>query len=132
MPRILVVDDEKDVRLLLRDMLLSEGHKTVDIAGSADEALRWFESAEAVPDLTLMDQRMPGKSGLEAIREILALRPEARILVISADATIRDRWQEAGATGFIEKPVDWKQLRRAIEQALPGAPVSVDADEDTG
>ncbi len=68
-----------------------------------------------------MDHRMPIKNGFEATREILAMDPSAKILVISADPRIADQVLRIGAAGFIEKPFELVLLLQTIEWILSKA-----------
>jgi len=100
--KVLIVDDNKAVRLLLRDYL----------PASADEVYECDNGAEAVtlykqlrPDWVLMDQDMPLTDGLTAIRMIISRYPEAKICMVTAfnDPALRSEALEAGASGFVVK-----------------------------
>lgn len=92
MPSVLIVDDELDIRLLARALIRRAGG--LSVAGEAttgEEAIdRW---RELHPDVIVMDNRMPGMSGLDAARRILAEAPDQRIILFTAfkdDAVERD------------------------------------------
>lgn len=117
--RILIVDDEEENREFLREMLTSLGF-AVQEAGNGTECLEKAE--EWIPDLVLMDLRMPGMDGLEATR---ALRRHTRlggipIVMITAAAFPEDRAQaeEAGCNAHLAKPVTFEALLSALERLL--------------
>lgn len=120
MARILVIDDESNIRLMLKLALVHVGH-TVETAADGYEGLELFQEG-ASWDLVLLDQRMPGLEGLEVLREIRGRVPAARIIMITAFGTI-DLATEAmalGATNFLRKPFTVDTLRGAVDAALAG------------
>jgi signal transduction histidine kinase len=114
--RILVVEDQEDVRRLLCDLLEADGHEVLE-AGGAAAALRILELEQARPRLMVTDLVMPGLSGQELIRRAMALVPELRVLVISGYSE-----QQCGrADGFLRKPFNPDQLKREVKRLLqPG------------
>ncbi len=80
MAKVLIVDDEADVRAMLRQMLERAGHRVVEAADGV-EALERYRADR--PDLTITDILMPNRSGLAAILEIRNLDPEAPVIAIS-------------------------------------------------
>ncbi len=123
MGRIFVVDDEVYLQDLYGDLLTMVGHDIIDTAFNGEEAVLKFEAMGKKPDLTIMDHRMPIKSGVNATKEILSLDPAARILFISADVSQENVVQQIGAIGFLEKPFPMERLFKVIDKALllPGA-----------
>ena len=122
MASIFLVDDEPYIQELYRDLLERTGHKVVEIAYNGEEAVLKFELFKDKPDLTIMDHRMPIKNGYEATREILAMDPSAKILVISADPTVSDKVLRIGAAGFIEKPFEMVLLLETIDWIVSQPP----------
>ncbi len=124
MSRILVVDDDPDIRLLLRLELSAEGHEIVE-AGDGQQALDLH--ADSSPDLLLLDMMMPVLDGWGVLR---ALDPAsaAPVVVITALASEGDRHVvellELGAIDVISKPFDPGWLVRLVDAVL-----MVDADE---
>jgi len=117
--RILVVDDEPDVHVLLEKMLGSQGY-TVDAAYSADEAFKVMEANR--PDLIILDLMMPATSGLtmlERIREDDNLR-DILVLIVSARDEQSDRIEglSHGADDYVSKPFHLRSLVRKIEHML--------------
>lgn len=113
--RLMIIDDHPVVRAGLTSMLSTQpGIEVVGSAAGALEALALLETL--APDVILMDLRMPGMSGLEAIRAINA-RPDApRIIVLTSFDTDEDIYQSvgAGAQGYILKDTPQEQLLEAI------------------
>lgn len=121
MARILVVDDESNIRLMIKLALTASGHE-VEGAPDGNEGLEKFGDGTHY-DLVLLDQRMPGLQGLEVLRAMKAKAPKARIIMITAFGTV-DLATEAmtsGATDFLRKPFTTEILRGAVESALHDA-----------
>jgi two-component system chemotaxis response regulator CheY len=118
MARILVVDDAAFMRKVLGDALRAGGHEVVGEAADGVEALA--RVAELHPDLTTLDITMPEKDGLATLRELMALAPDARVVIVSALGQ-ESKVLEAiklGARDFVVKPFDAERLLGAIEKAL--------------
>jgi DNA-binding response OmpR family regulator len=124
MARVLVVDDESNIRLMVRIALQASGH-VVEVAADGAEALAKFAYG-AGWDLVLLDQRMPGMEGLEVLEEMRRRAPAARVVMITAFGTIdlATSAMRAGATDFLRKPFTTHILRGAIQAALEDAPVA--------
>lgn len=123
MADLLVVDDEVYIQDLYFSLLQLAGHRVVDSAFNGEEAVEKFKGLSPAPDLVIMDHRMPVKNGVDATREIRALDPNAKVLVISADATVGRRAVDAGALAFLEKPFSMDILFRTIEACLSAPPL---------
>lgn len=113
--RVLIVDDHFMVRIGLAGSLAEE--VDIEVVGEArdgDEALRAFRKHS--PDITLLDGRMPGRHGVEVLREMRALRADAKIILLSVDDTDEDfhRALQAGANGYVTKALPRKDLLAAI------------------
>lgn len=119
--RILITDDHPVVREGLAGMLAGQpDFEVVGMAADGDTAITLHYSLS--PDVTLMDLRMPGLDGVDAIEAIKAQRPSAQILVLTtydSDADIV-RAIEAGATGYLLKDTPREELFRAIRAAAKG------------
>ena len=130
MARILIIDDESNIRMMLRLALQHVGH-SVETAADGPEGLEKFGpgGATAAWDVVLLDQRMPGMEGLEVLREMLRRDPDARILMITAFGTIdlAEEALRAGAKDFLRKPFTVDVLRGAVQAALQAAPAREEA-----
>jgi two-component system response regulator NreC len=119
--RLLLVDDHEVVRSGLRMLLESAGGvEIVGEAGTAREALE--KVSEIRPDVVIMDIGLPDMTGIEAAREIKALRPETSIvaLTIHEDQEYFFKMLEAGATGYVPKRAAPEELLTAVEAAAAG------------
>jgi len=119
--RVLVVDDDPGFRELLAFVVrVDTAAEVVGQAGDGDEAVRLAE--ELLPDLVLMDLRMPKLNGFEATRRIAARVGNAEILVISSTTEPGDvaRALEAGAAGFLPKDRVVAELPELVAQFRPG------------
>jgi two-component system, chemotaxis family, chemotaxis protein CheY len=102
--RIVIVDDEPDLRLLLRTMLhLDHRIQIAGEAGDGDEALARYE--ELQPDVVVLDQRMPVMSGLEVAERILAHHPDQRVILFTAflDETTTAKARALGIASVMAK-----------------------------
>lgn len=112
---VLIVDDHPIFRKGLRALLASQPElRLAGEATSGSEAVRL--AAELRPDLILMDLHMPGGDGVQAIRQIVAARPESRILVVTMfdDDESVFAAMRAGARGYVLKDTDDEELCRAL------------------
>ncbi|MCB0879794.1 MAG: response regulator transcription factor [Thermoleophilia bacterium] len=108
--RVLVVDDDEDIRVSLRRALALDGHDVlqVEAAEPALELLRDDPSIEVV----VLDRGLPGIDGLEACRRIRSAELDVAVLVLTALGTVRDRVDglDAGADDYVVKPFDIDEL----------------------
>ncbi|MEX2462576.1 MAG: response regulator [Paenibacillaceae bacterium] len=112
--KILVVDDTSFMRKMAADCLKQYGHIVIGEAINGRDGIQKYK--ELQPDIVMMDLNMPEMSGIEAIKEILQINPEAIILVCSASNQqdeIEDAL-EAGARGYLSKPFNSDHLNDAI------------------
>jgi two-component system nitrogen regulation response regulator NtrX len=119
-PRILVVDDESDIRSTLREVLSDEGYE-VDLAGDAAQARAARGRAE--PDVVLLDIWMPDTDGITLLREWQAAGPlPCPVVMMSGHGTVETAVEATrlGASDFVEKPLSIAQLLRVVERALAG------------
>lgn len=112
--KILIVDDNREMRGLIRT-IIGEGASEFVECADGQEAVTTYESER--PDWTVMDVAMGAMDGLTATRLIKAKHPEARIMVVTQhqNPALRERAQQAGATGFLLKE-DLLELRSAFER----------------
>ena len=120
--KILVVDDEPQIRRVMRVALSSQGYQIAE-ARSGEEALNKFR--EFLPDLVLLDLNMPGMGGLEACRAIRA-GSDVPVIILTIRNTENDKVEalDAGADDYVTKPFSMKELLARIRAALRRAPTS--------
>ncbi len=118
-PKILIIDDELNLRRSLAIGLKLEGFET-EAVGTADDALEML--AGRAFDLVLVDLMMPGVHGLELARRIRQLHPTVRIVLTSAYHLSERQMAQAdcGAIGFVPKPYDIDDLSRFLHTKLAG------------
>lgn len=117
--RILVVDDEKDVRSMIQDVLTSAGY-TVETASDGAEAIEAFDRQR--PDLVLLDMIMPKMSGLETFDAFLLRPPLIRVVLVtgySQDGKAREIMRK-GVAAFLQKPFEADDLLRVVRRVLDG------------
>ncbi|RLT45455.1 MAG: DNA-binding response regulator [Chloroflexi bacterium] len=119
--RVLLVDDHEVVRMGLR-LVLDEtpGVRLIAEAANADEALVCCQQLQ--PDVVIMDIRLPGRSGIQACREITRRWPVIRVVMLSSfiDDDLLAEAIEAGASGYVTKNVGTGELVRALEAVRQG------------
>lgn len=116
MSRILLIDDEEAILRVMSMSLRSDGHEVMT-ALSGEEGIKVFQ--EASPDLVLTDIKMPGMDGIDVLKNVKEIQPDAEVIIITGHGDI-DNAIEAlkfGASDFINKPVRNDVLTVAIERA---------------
>jgi len=118
--KILIVDDEKLIRWSLRQRLTEWGLEVAE-AETAQEALRTAQ--EELPDMVMLDMRLPGANGLDVLEELKKTWPELPVVMITAYGVIDDAVtaMRKGAYDFITKPIDYAKLSSAVKNALESA-----------
>ena len=116
-PKILVVDDESSHRQMIKAVLSAEGYDIKE-AVDGNEAVKAVE--EKFHDLILMDIRMPGLSGIEALQKIKDLSPGIPIIIMTAYASVNTAIEalKAGAYDYLTKPLDIEELKILVAKAL--------------
>jgi two-component system chemotaxis response regulator CheY len=114
---ILVVDDSGYARRIMRKTLESARHNVLEADGGMAAIEAYYLHH---PDVVLLDLTMEDLGGLEVLKQLRQMNPEARVIVVSADvqATTEGIVREAGATAFLGKPVAPEDLHRAIQSAI--------------
>lgn len=128
MGRILVADDEPNMRLTLAAILRAEGYR-VD---TAENGIRAVQQCQQTPyDVILMDIRMPGLDGVAAFRELRTYQHTTRMIFMSAYGLddLKQMALEEGAIAFLDKPLDIDKVIRLIQEAYEIAILVVAADE---
>jgi response regulator NasT len=116
-PRVVIAEDEAIIRLDLKELLEEEGYDVVGETGRGDQAIDLVR--ELVPDLVILDIKMPGLDGLSAARQIAGERIAA-VLVLTAfsQRELVEQARDAGALAYLVKPFQKHDLIPAIEVAL--------------
>jgi len=111
--KILVIDDEKNIRLTLRDILEDDGHIVLE-AGSGEDGIEILKKENA--DLVLLDIRLPGMDGIEVLKAIRELDESLDVIMISGHATVGTAVDalRIGAYDFLEKPLSLARVKLAI------------------
>ncbi|WP_457556133.1 response regulator [Candidatus Pyrohabitans sp.] len=116
MAKILVVDDAAFMRMMLKNILGKNGHQIVGEAQNGAEGVEKYR--ELRPDVVTMDIIMPEVNGIEAVKKIMSIDPEAKIVMVSAlgqEAMVKEAL-EAGARDFIVKPFKESKVLEVIEK----------------
>src|ERR1700692_1720093 len=118
---ILVADDDRAIRMVLNQALARLGHD-VRMTGNAATLWRWVADGEG--DLVITDVIMPDENGLDLIPRIKKLRPELRVIVMSAQSTLMTavKATERGAFEYLPKPFDLRELVSLVERARSAPP----------
>jgi len=113
--RILVVDDERSLLKLYQKELQEEGHE-VRTAVNAQEAIEYFRRER--PDLVVLDIRLPGMDGLEAIGHFMSIDRGVPVVFNTAYPSFRDNFLSWIADAYVDKSSDLGELKRTIKNLL--------------
>jgi len=119
--KLLLVDDSGLARRSMRAMLEANGYDVVEAEDGIGALERYFLEK---PDVVLLDLVMKGMYGLDVLTKLRELDASACVIVVSADvqSSSQRMVEEAGASGFLNKPVDRQQLLDVVHTALEGRP----------
>jgi two-component system, response regulator, stage 0 sporulation protein F len=115
MKRILVVDDDEAIRTLLKEELEEEGYEVI-VASNARDALKLVEQ-EAL-DLVVLDIRMPGMDGLEALPRVLGLKPGLPVILNTAYAQYKESFMSWAADAYVVKSSDLGELKEKVRELI--------------
>ena len=118
MAKILIVDDAAFMRMMIKDILTKNGYEVVAEAASGVEAVELYKSHQ--PDLVTMDITMPEMDGIEAVKQIKAVNPAAKVIMCSAmgqQSMVMDAIK-AGANDFIVKPFQADRVLEAVKKIV--------------
>ncbi|WP_246944502.1 response regulator [Bacillus sp. AK128] len=116
--KILIVDDQFGIRILLNEVFQKEGYQTFQ-AANGYQALEIVDKHS--PDLVLLDMKIPGMDGIEILKRMKAVDQEIRVIIMTAYGEL-DMIQEAkdlGAITHFAKPFDIDEIREAVKKHLP-------------
>ncbi len=115
---VIIADDLKFIKLVLRQLVEKAGFRVVGEASNGEEAVELYQDKR--PDVVLMDITMPKMDGLTALKKILELDPEAKIIMCSAlgQQSLIVQALQLGAKDFIVKPFREERVITAIKHVL--------------
>lgn len=118
MGKILLIDDAQFARMVLRTMLEDRGYEICGEAENGREGIEKFKQLK--PDLVLCDIRMNEMDGRDCLRAIMSENPNANVVICAAisDKSCVGEFLEAGAKGYIEKPICAEELYRMTEKLI--------------
>lgn len=116
--KVFIVEDEQNLQFLYKKIFALKGVDKLDFANNGEEAVSMFRDFSDLPDIILMDHRMPLKNGIDASKEILLLDKKARIIFVSADDSVKEEALSIGAIDFMNKPIDILKLIDQINQIV--------------
>jgi len=111
--RVMIVDDSMVMRSMIKDVLGKNGYEIVGQAKNGQEALALYQQLK--PDFVTMDVVMPGETGIEVVKKLVALDPAARVLMVSGlnQKNLVVQAMENGAKEYIVKPFEAQDLLKA-------------------
>ena len=117
--KILIVDDSSLARRTVRQALEALGHTVEEATDGAQALERYFLNR---PDLVILDMVMDGMYGLEVLGKIRELNPDARVIIATADiqTSTLDQARAAGASAFLNKPINRQALSQTVTKLLAG------------
>lgn len=113
MKKILIVDDERPIREMLRKFLTKKGYEVFD-ADNGEDAVRIVR--EQSPYIVLLDIRMPKESGLEILKKVKEINKDIGVIMITAvsEMTVAEKCMEFGAFDYITKPISLEYLEECL------------------
>ncbi len=115
--KVLVVDDQAGIRILLNEILQKEGYEAYS-AANGEEALKIV--SEKVPDLVILDMKIPGMDGIEILTRIKAKNADIKVMIMTAygELNMINEAMEIGAVSYFLKPFDINEIRQSIRMEL--------------
>lgn len=115
--RILIVDDQLGIRLLLKEILQKEGYSTFQ-AANGYQAIEITKKEN--PDLVLLDMRLPEMNGIEILQELKKISPDIRVIIMTAygEQELIDTAKNIGILDYITKPFEIEEIRRIVEEKI--------------
>ena len=118
MKSVFLVEDDVFILRLYEIFLGTAKISVIGKAKNGEEAVNSYKLMSRKPDLIIMDNRMPVKNGIEALKEILEIDRQAKIMIVSADRSIEKIAKSVGAVAFMEKPFSMEILVESINNAI--------------
>jgi len=125
--RVLIADDEKNMRWVLGESLAAEGYEVIEAADGKAALARIDELA---PDLMVLDHKMPAPDGMEVLRRIRGKGMTFPVIMLTAHGNVGTAVEamKAGATEYLTKPFDLEELKLAIDKAIRVSELSAEVD----
>jgi two-component system, response regulator, stage 0 sporulation protein F len=116
--KLLIVDDQYGIRILLNEIFQKEGYNTFQAANGV-QALSIVAKEE--PDLMILDMKIPGMDGLEILRRVKKTNPEINVIIMTAygELDMIHEAMELGAITHFAKPFDIDEIREVVRKELP-------------
>ncbi|WP_018923195.1 response regulator [Salsuginibacillus kocurii] len=113
MSKVLIVDDQPGIRVLLQEILKKDGHKVLE-AGTADTALALTRKED--PDLILLDMKIPGMNGIEILEVIREEKYSCPVIMMTAyeELNMLNKAEELGVVSHFPKPFDIEEMRQVV------------------
>jgi DNA-binding NtrC family response regulator len=129
--RILVVDDEKNIRLMLDQALVTAGYEVVS-AIDGEHALEKVQAGDL--DAVLLDMKLPGIDGIEVLRRVRSSHPNLPVVMITAHGTVETAVEamKLGALDYLRKPFTPEEIRSTVAKVLDRQQLSLDQPGETG
>jgi DNA-binding NtrC family response regulator len=126
--RVLVVDDDEDICLYLREFLTREGFRVATVSKAADALV---EIRQGRHQIVLLDVRLPGVDGVELLRQIRAIDSDICVIVMTGYPSVQSAVEsmKAAAFDYLQKPFDLQDLRVVLERAIHEKGLVIDAEE---
>lgn len=115
MVKLLIVDDEENIGLLFKEELEEEGYE-VDVASNGLEAIEKVKNGAY--DLIIMDIKMPGMNGIQALNEIKNMNKEQPVILCSAYGEFKQDFSSWASDGYVVKSADTRELKQTIKNIL--------------
>ncbi len=115
MKKIMVVDDEENIRFLYKEELMDDGYDVV-LAASGQEALDLL--ADTKPDLLTLDIKMPGMDGIETLRKIKEIDKELPVVLCTAYGQYKQDFSSWASDAYVVKSADLAELKSVIKEIL--------------
>jgi CheY-like chemotaxis protein len=126
-PRILVVEDDLDMRRLVSLMLEKDGYQVIQASNGVGllagmELSTWSDPGDYF-DVVVSDIQMPDLTALDVLQEVKEHRARVPVVLMTAygGAQVRAKARALGVAAFLDKPLDWHELRLAVRRALPAS-----------
>jgi len=119
--QVLVADDDRDLLEIYSRALRDSGFDVLLATSGNDAVSRFIESR---PEVIILDYRMPQGNGIEAAGQILAMKPSAKIIMLTADGTVLEEAERIGIELFLEKPISLKRLLESVYTLVKLKPTS--------